>query len=84
MNIREIAKPITSATLNESMAQKFGTKIDLQKFNFVQLEDARNKLRSQVRDIETNESFNAVHTERLDGRHSRNAVRVNVRTSRCY
>ena len=63
MNIREIAKPITSATLNESMAQKFGTKIDLQKFNFVQLEDARNKLRSQVRDIETNESFNAVHTE---------------------
>ena len=63
MNIREIAKPITSATLNESMAQKFGTKIDLAKFNFVQLEDARNQLRSQVRDIETNESFNAVHTD---------------------
>jgi hypothetical protein len=63
MNIREIAKPITSATLNESMAQKFGTKINLAKFNFVQLEDARNQLRSQVRDIETNESFNAVHTD---------------------
>ena len=63
MNIREIAKPITSATLNESMAQKFGTKIDLAKFNFVQLEDARNQLRSQVRDIETNESFNSVQKE---------------------
>ena len=63
MNIREIAKPITSATLNESLAQKFGTKIKLEKFNFAQLEDARNKLRSQIRDIETNESFNAVHTD---------------------
>ena len=63
MNIREISKKITSATLNESLAQKFGTNLDLEKFNFEQLEDARNKLRSQVRDIETNESFNAVHTE---------------------
>jgi|TARA_R110000803_G_scaffold200018_1_gene264233 hypothetical protein len=63
MNIREISKKITSATLNESLAQKFGTNLDLEKFNFEQLEDARNKLRSQVRDIETNESFDAVHTE---------------------
>jgi hypothetical protein len=63
MNIREIKRPITAAQLNESLAQKYGTKIDIDKFTLEQLEDARNKLRTQLRDIETNESFNAVHSE---------------------
>lgn len=63
MNIREIKRPITAAQLNESLAQKYGTKIDIDKFTLEQLEDARNKLRTQLRDIETNESFDAVHSE---------------------
>ena len=63
MNIREIKKPITAAMLNESLAQKYGTKIRLESFTLEQLEDARNKLRTQLRDIETNESFNSVQSE---------------------
>ena len=63
MNIREIKRPITAAQLNESLAQKYGTKINIDKFTLEQLEDARNKLRTQLRDIETNESFDAVHSE---------------------
>ena len=63
MNIREIKKPITAAMLNESLAQKYGTKINIDAFTLEQLEDARNKLRTQLRDIETNESFNAVQSE---------------------
>ena len=63
MNIREIKKPITAAMLNESLAQKYGTKIKLESFTLEQLEDARNKLRTQLRDIETNESFNSVQSE---------------------
>ena len=30
MNIREIAKPVTAASLNESLARKFGQKINLE------------------------------------------------------
>ena len=57
MNIREINKPVTSKTLNETMAKKFGTKINVAAFTLEQLQDARNKIRSKVFDIETNESF---------------------------
>ena len=63
MNIREIKKPITAAMMNESLAQKYGTKIAIESFTLEQLEDARNKLRTQLRDIETNESFDAVHSD---------------------
>ena len=62
MNISEISKPITAARLNESLAKKFGTKIDLSKFSLTQLEDARNRLRTQLSQVETNESFDAVHS----------------------
>ena len=50
-------KPATSKQLNETMAKKFGTKIDVASFTLEQLQDARNKIRSKVFDIETNESF---------------------------
>ena len=50
-------KPATSKQLNETMAKKFGTKIDVESFTLEQLQDARNKIRSKVFDIETNESF---------------------------
>ena len=47
MNIREISKPVTAKALNESLAKRFGKKINLEAFTLEQLEDARNKLRTK-------------------------------------
>ena len=63
MNIREISKPITAKSLNESLAKRFGKRIALEKFTAEQLEDARNKLRTDLFNVETKESFNAVETD---------------------
>ena len=63
MNIREISKPVTAKSLNESLAKRFGKRIALEKFTAEQLEDARNKLRTDLFNVETKESFNAVETE---------------------
>ena len=62
MNIREISKPVTAKALNESLAKRFGKKINLEAFTLEQLEDARNKLRTKLSQVETNESFDAVHS----------------------
>lgn len=63
MNIREISKPVTAASLNESLAGRFGQRIKLENFTLEQLQDARNKVRTRLSQVETNESFNAVHNE---------------------
>jgi hypothetical protein len=63
MNIKEFAKPITANSLNESLAARFGQKINLDRFTMEQLQDARNKLRTRLSQVETNESFDAVHNE---------------------
>ena len=60
MQIREFNQPITAKALNESLAQKFGYKINLEGFSDVQLEDARNKLRTRISQFEMNESFDSV------------------------
>ena len=60
MQIREFSKPVTSKQLNESLAQKFGYKINLEQFSDVQLEDARNKLRTKISQLELSESFDSV------------------------
>ena len=60
MHIREFAKPVTAKTLNESLAKRFGTKIKLESFTLQQLHDARNKLRTQLSQIEMTENFNSV------------------------
>lgn len=60
MQIREFNQPMTSQKLNESLAQKFGYRINLEHFNDVQLEDARNKLRTRLSQFEVNESFDSV------------------------
>lgn len=60
MQIREFSQPITSAKLNESIAKKFGFKINLEQFSDVQLEDARNKLRTKISQFELSESFDSV------------------------
>jgi len=59
MHIREFAKPVTAKTLNESLAKRFGTKINLESFTLQQLHDARNKLRTQLSQIEMTENFNS-------------------------
>jgi len=61
MNIREISKPVTAASLNESLAKRFGQKIALEKFTLEQLQDVRNKVRTKLSQVETNESFSSVH-----------------------
>jgi hypothetical protein len=63
MQITDFTKPVTSKGLNESLAQKFGYKLNLEKFTMEQLEDARNKLRTEQHQFETNESYDAVHTD---------------------
>jgi hypothetical protein len=63
MQIREFAKPITAKSLNESLAARFGERLNLEKFTLEQLQDARNKLRTRLSQVETMESFNSVHNE---------------------
>lgn len=60
MQIREFNEPMTSKKLNENLAQTFGYKINLEHFSDVQLEDARNKLRTRISQFEVNESFDSV------------------------
>lgn len=62
MQIRDLSQPVTSNVLNESMAKKFGYKLNLEQFTDVQLEDVRNKLRTEMSQFEVNESFDALHS----------------------
>ena len=59
MKLREISKPTTVKSLNENLAKMFNTTIDVDTFTLEQLQDARNKLRTKLSQIETNESFDA-------------------------
>ena len=63
MHIREFTKPVTAKKLNESLAQRFGQKIDLDRFTVEQLQDVRNKLRTKLSQITTTESFDSVQKE---------------------
>lgn len=48
----------SSQRLNEGLEKFFGKKINLESFSLQQLEDARNKLRTQVSQIRTESGFN--------------------------
>lgn len=60
MIISEFGKPVTAKSLNESLAKRFGSRIKLENFTLEQLQDARNKLRTKLSQIEMSESFNTV------------------------
>ena len=60
MQITDFSKPVSSKKLNESLAKKFGYKLNLEKFTMEQLDDARNKLRTEQHQFETNESYDSV------------------------
>ena len=61
MQIRELSQPITSKKLNENMAKNIGYKLNLEKFSDAQLEDARNKMRTEMSQFEVSESFDSVN-----------------------
>jgi len=61
MQLRELSKPITASSLNENLAKNFGYKINLANFSDVQLEDARNKLRTKISQFEVNEGYDSLH-----------------------
>lgn len=48
----------TSKRINETLAKKFGTRLNLESFDLHQLQDARNKLRTQISQIRQNSNFN--------------------------
>jgi len=60
MQIREFSKPVTSKKLNESLAKKFGYKLNLEQFTEAQLEDVRNKLRTEMSQFELSENFDSL------------------------
>ena len=62
MFIKDFSKPMNSKLLNETMAKKFGQRVNLEKYTLEQLMDARNKIRTKLSNTETNESFDVVHT----------------------
>jgi len=61
MQLRDLSKPLTAKKLNESLAKKFGYKLNLEQFTDVQLEDARNKLRTKLSQFEVSESYSSVN-----------------------
>ena len=63
MKVSQFTKPITTKALNESLEQRFGQTINVDAFSTEQLQDARNRLRTKISDIETNESFDAVNSD---------------------
>ena len=60
MRLTDFNQKITAKSLNEGLQKQYGQRIAVEKYTLEQLQDARNNLRTQLRDIETNESFNAV------------------------
>ena len=61
MQISEFSKPVTAKALNESLSKKFGFTINLEQFSDVQLEDARNKLRTKLSQLELSESYDSIN-----------------------
>jgi hypothetical protein len=60
MQIRELSNKLNSETLNESLAQKFGYKISLDKLTNEELETVKFKLAEKTMNFEKNNSFDSV------------------------
>jgi len=61
MNITELSHPKTSKALNESLAKKFGYKLNLDSFTMEQLQSARDKITAQLIAFETSQNYDAVY-----------------------
>ena len=60
MQIKDLSHPVTSKRLNESLSKTFGYKLKLEQFTDVQLEDVRNKLRTDISQFELSESYDSI------------------------
>ena len=60
MQLKELSQPVTSKKLNESLAKTFGYKLKLDQFNEAQLADVRNKLRTEISQMELSESYDNI------------------------
>lgn len=64
MHIKDFSKPLNSTIINETLAKKFNKRVKLEKYTLEQLMDARNKLRTNLKNVETTESFDSVQKEK--------------------
>jgi hypothetical protein len=61
MQLNDLSHPLSSKALNESVAKKFGYKLDIQKFSLQQLREARNSLLNKLSLLESTKKFDALH-----------------------
>ena len=61
MQIKELSHPKSSRALNESLASKFGYKLNLDKFSMEQLRAARDQVAEQIASFETSKNYDAVY-----------------------
>jgi CHASE3 domain sensor protein len=62
MKTTDFSKPVSSHTLNENLYKQFGVKVDLNKYTREELEDARNKIRTEISQLEAKSNFNDLLT----------------------
>lgn len=62
MKTTDFNKQPTSHKLNENLYKKFGVKVDFNKYSREQLEDARNKIRTEIHQLEAKSNFNDLLT----------------------
>ena len=64
MKTTDFRLKVTSSKLKESLAKQFGKQVNLEKYNRVELEDIRNKLRTRIFQYEGTKGFNdLLHNE---------------------
>lgn len=61
MQVKELNHPKTSKALNESVAKKFGYKLNIDSFSLEQLQAARDRLAGQIAEFETSRNYDAVY-----------------------
>jgi hypothetical protein len=70
MKITDFSKPKSSKILNENVARKFGTKLNIDSFTTEQLSSARHTLANKLNQLQTTVAFNEL-TENADYQKSR-------------
>lgn len=61
MQLRDLSHPKNSKSLNESVASKYGYRLQLEKFTEAQLRVARDKLVAEIADFERSNSYDAIY-----------------------
>jgi hypothetical protein len=62
MKTTDFNQHTSSHKLNENLYKKFGVKVDFNKYSREQLEDARNKIRTEIHQLEARSNFNDLLT----------------------